>query len=129
MTFFGILLILMGLPLLIFPVVGVPMIILGIIMILSSIGSSNAKKTANALAKQMSAMEPSGNAAASSAEAERWAALAKYDEDIRQAVTQVQPLGSAAIDRLRTTYLALNDKSKLPVIVADIETDFRNVRR
>ncbi|MBB3963596.1 hypothetical protein [Rhizobium metallidurans] len=125
MKFFGIILILFGLPLSFIPIIGIPMIIIGFIMILSSIGSSNADKTAQALAKQMTTVrQQPAPVPANNAEAERWAALAKYDDDVRGAVEALEPLGSAAIDKLSATYLALNDKTKLPRIVADIQAEF-----
>jgi len=71
---------------------------------------------------------PSVTYAATSADAEKWAALAKYDDDVQAAVAQLQPYGNAALDKLRSTYLALNDKAKLPAIVADLQAEFANRR-
>lgn len=117
MRFFGVILIFIGLPLCIVPMLGVPLIIVGLFMIIAGVGSSNANKTANALAAQMKQMpQPAyvpAPAAATNADAEKWAALAKYDDEIREAIA-----------RLRTTYLALNDRAKLPAIGADIRSEF-----
>lgn len=127
MRFFGVILIFIGLPLCIVPMIGVPVIIIGLFMVIAGFGSANANKTAKALAKQMnSAPRQSTPPPASNGDAEKWSALAKYDDDIRKAVEQLRPLGADAIDTLRTTYLALNDKTKLPAIVADIQAEFGN---
>lgn len=127
MRFFGILVMVAGLLfLLIVPPLGVVMLLAGLFMIVSGFGSSNAKKTARAIASQM-ATAPAP--AASNADAEKWAALAKYDDDVRAAVAQLQPYGTAALDKLRSTYIALNDKSKLPAIVADIQAEFAKSSR
>lgn len=118
----GIILILVGLLfLLIVPPIGLVLMVVGLFMIISGFGSSNAKKTAKAIAQQMQAAPApvTGNA-----DAEKWAALAKYDDDISAAVAQLQPHGAAAVDKLRSIYLALNDKTKLPSIVADIQAEF-----
>src|SRR5690242_9988034 len=95
MRFFGILVMVAGLLfLLIVPPLGVVMLLVGLFMIISGFGSSNAKKTARAIAQQMgTAPAP---AAVGNADAEKWAALAKYDDDVRAAVAQLQPYGATA---------------------------------
>ncbi|WP_454700900.1 hypothetical protein [Agrobacterium burrii] len=130
MRILGIFLIIIGIPLsLMIPFAGPVLVITGLFMIVAGFGSSNAKKTAKALAKQMQAMQPqAAPVPATNADTDRWAALARYDDEIRAAVEQVRPYGSNALDRLRTTYLALNDKAKLPTIIADIQQEFGPTR-
>ena len=122
----GIILILVGLPLLFIPIIGIPVIIIGIIIIFSSIGSGNAKKTgevvAAAMAEQLS--RQNNSTAPENADREKWNALIRYDEDISAAVEKLEPLGPAAIEKLRVVYGALNDKSKLGRMVSDIEREF-----
>lgn len=115
----GILLILIGLPFLFVPIIGIPLIIIGIIVILSSIGDSNAEKTAQAIARNQMP-------APSHEDDDKWNALVKYDDDIAAACKTLAPYGDSAIQELRTVYLSLNDKSKLDVIVRDIEASFRS---
>lgn len=133
MRFFGVILIFIGIPLCIVPLIGVPVIIIGLFMVIAGFGSANANKTAKALAKQMGTMQQQRQAApapaANNGDAEKWAALAKYDDDVRKAVEQLQPLGAAAVNKLRTTYLALNDKTKLAAIVADVQSEFTKQAR
>jgi len=126
----GIILIVIGVPLLFVPIIGIPLIIIGIITILSSLGSSNAEKTANATAKALASQmntQPSAQSAVSDAEREKWNALIRYDDDISKAVESLEPYGAAAIDKLRVVYFALNDKTKLDQMVEDIKNDFSRV--
>lgn len=131
MRILGIFVIILGIPLLMMvPPIGLVMFLVGVFMIIAGFGSSNAKKTAKALAKQMGTIQQQATPApAANGDAEKWAALAKYDDDVRKAVEQLQPLGTAAITKLRTTYLALNDKTKLAAIVADIQAEFAKPSR
>lgn len=124
---FGILLILVGLPLLFIPIIGVPIIIIGFIMILSGIGSSNARKTAAAIADmnqqlQAERRDRQDEDTATAAAAKRFAVLAEVDDDIAAAVDRTGPLGPAALAELREKVLAVDDKAYLDRIVAAIET-------
>lgn len=124
----GIILIVIGVPLLIVPIIGIPLIIIGFIVILSSLGSANAEKTAEATAKVLAShvnLQPVAEKAEYNADREKWNALIRYDDEISKAVEDLEPFGAAAIDRLRVVYSALNDKSKLDKIVADIKSDFQ----
>ncbi|WP_439530808.1 hypothetical protein [Pannonibacter sp.] len=60
----------------------------------------------------------------SSADLDKWNALVRYDDDISRAAAQLEPYGTAAVDKLRVVYSALNDKSKLDKIVSDIRKEF-----
>lgn len=62
---------------------------------------------------------------AASVDLDKWNTLIRYDDDISHAVAQLEPYGAAAIDKLRVVYTALNDKSKLDKIVADIQAEFQ----
>jgi hypothetical protein len=107
------------------PPVGAAMFIVGVLMVIAGFGSSNARKTAKALATQMETMRPAAPVPAEhDRDDEKWAALTKYDDEIRAAVEELQPLGPVAIRKLRSAYLALNDKTKLPAIVRDIQESF-----
>jgi len=50
----------------------------------------------------------------------KWNALVVYDPDISRVVSALSPYGQKYIDQLATGYLALNDKSYLPMIVQKI---------
>ncbi len=50
----------------------------------------------------------------------KWKALVEYDPDISRVVSALSPYGQKYIDQLATGYLALNDKSYLPMIVQKI---------
>lgn len=52
-----------------------------------------------------------------------WQTLREFDADIRAAVTQLEPFGPKAEERLATAYLAVNDKGLLVSIVATILAD------
>lgn len=127
----GILLILFGLPMLIIPIVGIPMIIVGFIVILSSIGSSNAEKTANATARALAEVQTRRESSATPVERDTpkmgdtaWATLVRYDDDIKAAMDELSELGPTAQAKFREVYVVLNDKTKIPRIVADIKADF-----
>lgn len=124
MIILGIILIVIGLPLLVVPIIGVPLIIFGIIMIFSSIGSGNAEKTAQAIVKTQANSNHSTSDAIQQAEHEKWVALVKYDDEIAAAHKELEPLGENAIRQLKTVYLSLNDKTKLDKIVLDIKQQF-----
>lgn len=126
MRILGILAILLGIPMgMMIPPVGVVMVVVGVLMVISGFGSSNARKTAKALATQMETMRPAAPVPAEhDRDDEKWAALTKYDDEIRAAVEQLKPFGPGAIGKLRSAYLALNDKTKLPAIVRDIQESF-----
>ena len=127
----GILLILISLPLMLIPIIGIPLFILGIIVILLNIGKANSKRTAEATAQALMAAQENRDrnlelrkAGESDSEFQKWIALVKYDDDIGAAVARLEPLGSSAVEKLRTTYTALDDKSKLDRIVSDIEAEY-----
>lgn len=124
----GILLILFGLPMLVIPIAGIPMIIIGFIVIMSSIGSSNAEKTAHATARALADVqvrrETPAETATPSISDSAWAALIRYDDEIKAAVDQLQDLGPKAQAKFREVYGVLNDKSKISRIVADIRSEF-----
>lgn len=50
----------------------------------------------------------------------KWKALVEYDPDISRVVSALSPYGQKYVDQLATGYLALNDKSYLPMIVQKI---------
>ena len=108
MKFLGILLILAGIPFLLIPIIGIPLIIVGIIVILSSIGSSNAEKTAKAIAETVG----TGRTAGSDSMA-RWHALVDVDPDIAAAAAKARAAGADYERQLAEKYLTLNDKQYL----------------
>jgi hypothetical protein len=50
----------------------------------------------------------------------KWNALAQYDPDIARIVKVLTPYGQKYVDELAAAYLALNDKSYLPMIIQKI---------
>lgn len=116
---------------LIIPIVGIPMIIVGFIVILSSIGSSNAEKTANATARALAEVQTRRESSAAPQERDTpkmgdtaWATLVRYDDDIKAAMDELSELGPTAQAKFREVYTVLNDKTKISRIVADIKADF-----
>jgi hypothetical protein len=55
----------------------------------------------------------------------KWNALMKYDPEIAQVATKLEALGQHRVDEFAKAYLAINDKSYLPVIVKKIIDDAR----
>jgi hypothetical protein len=55
----------------------------------------------------------------------KWDALLRYDPEIAQVVTKLGTLGQHRVDEFAKAYLAINDKSYLPVIVKKIIDDAR----
>src|SRR6266542_6511442 len=51
---------------------------------------------------------------------EKWDALIKYDDDLREAAETIRPMGDKWVDELARAYLILNDKRYLPNIVTKI---------
>jgi len=102
-----------------FPVIGL------IFLAFAKDEQSIEEKTANAIT---SALQNSNALVAqpvlSSADNARWEALVKYDDEIKHAVARLTNLSEDAAQEFKVTFLALNDKSKIPIIVSDIETDF-----
>lgn len=57
----------------------------------------------------------------------KWANLARYDVDIRNAVDKLAPYGNEAVLRFRDIYETVNDKAAIPAIVADIEAHAKSI--
>lgn len=57
---------------------------------------------------------------AHSQDSEEWLALVKSDPDIARSVAALEPFGKKYVDELARSYLALNDKDYLPVILKKI---------
>lgn len=55
-----------------------------------------------------------------SQDSEEWLALVKSDPDIARSVAALEPFGKKYVDELARSYLALNDKDYLPVILKKI---------
>ena len=51
---------------------------------------------------------------------QKWAALVRYDPEIRAAAEQVAPYGPLATSMLRDLYTAVQNKAALPSIISDI---------
>ena len=58
----------------------------------------------------------------------KWQALLKYDPDLAKVANKMQELGDEWVDELARSYLAINDKTYLPNIVAQIIADARAQR-
>jgi len=52
----------------------------------------------------------------------------KYDPDLAKVANKLQELGDEWVDELARSYLAINDKTYLPNIVAQIIADARAQR-
>lgn len=50
----------------------------------------------------------------------RWRFLTEYDPAVRAAISEVAPLGTAALEELRNAYLMVEDRAMLPLIIARI---------
>jgi hypothetical protein len=50
----------------------------------------------------------------------KWHALLKYDSDVAEAAEKIRPLGPEFLNELAESFMALNDKTYLPQIVARI---------
>ena len=53
----------------------------------------------------------------------RWMALVEFDPDVKRAVDRLQPLGSGAVKRFATAYMALNDKTMIDSIAEKIVSE------
>jgi hypothetical protein len=58
----------------------------------------------------------------------KWDALVKYDKDIADVALKLEALGPPWVDEFAKAYLAINDKSYLPVIVQKIINDAREAQ-
>jgi hypothetical protein len=70
------------------------------------------------------AMEPQA-ANSDDFDRKKWDALLKYDPEIAQVAGKLRQLGDHWVDELARSYLAINDKTYLPVIVQQIIADAR----
>ena len=50
----------------------------------------------------------------------RWRFLTEYDPAVRAAISEVAPLGAAALEELKNAYLMVEDRTMLPLIIARI---------
>lgn len=50
----------------------------------------------------------------------RWRFLTEYDPAVRAAISEVAPLGAAALEELKNAYLMVEDQTMLPLIIARI---------
>lgn len=54
---------------------------------------------------------------------QKWAALQKYDDEIRAAAETLRPFGPWYVERLGAEYLAVGDKAYLPRILAAVRAE------
>lgn len=64
-----------------------------------------------------------------SADDRRWRYLCEYHPRISEAVRRIEPLGLAALDELKSAYLALNDVTLLPGILRRLDERFGGGQR
>jgi len=64
-----------------------------------------------------------------SADDRRWRYLTEYHPRIGEAVQRIQPLGSVALQELKSAYLALNDATLLPGILVQLDERFGGQQR